>query len=40
MDLRCISQAKVLNMVLYEMCRVREKGKLGVMFGFPPLQPV
>ena len=26
MDSRCISQAKVMNMVLYEMCKVREKG--------------
>lgn len=40
MDSRCISQAKVMNMVLYEMCKVREKGKLGMMFVFPPVRLV
>ena len=38
MDSRCISQAKVMDMVMYGMCKAREKGKPGMMFVFSPVQ--
>ena len=39
-DLRCTSQAKVMNAVMYGMRTVRGKGKLGMMFLFSAEQLV